>query len=85
MTQQEEEKWPAFFFVTQPAPRLPGAKWAPRYNGNGMVEPLVGMDLTDLCEALGPAEPGYRARQIYQAIYRHMLPNWFKSRPFRRG
>jgi 23S rRNA (adenine2503-C2)-methyltransferase len=29
------------------------------------------MDLTDLCEALGPAEPGYRARQIYQAIYRH--------------
>jgi 23S rRNA (adenine2503-C2)-methyltransferase len=28
------------------------------------------MDLTDLREALGPAEPEYRARQIYQAIYR---------------
>jgi 23S rRNA (adenine2503-C2)-methyltransferase len=28
------------------------------------------MDLTDLREALGPAQPGYRALQIYQAIYR---------------
>jgi 23S rRNA (adenine2503-C2)-methyltransferase len=27
------------------------------------------MDLTDLGEALGPGQPGYRARQIYQAIY----------------
>jgi 23S rRNA (adenine2503-C2)-methyltransferase len=28
------------------------------------------MDLTDLREALGPGQPGYRARQIYQALYR---------------
>jgi 23S rRNA (adenine2503-C2)-methyltransferase len=28
------------------------------------------MDLTDLREALGPEQPGYRARQIYEAIYR---------------
>jgi 23S rRNA (adenine2503-C2)-methyltransferase len=28
------------------------------------------MDLTDLREALGPEQPGYRARQIYDAIYR---------------
>ena len=35
-----------------------------------MAEPLVGMDLRDLREALGPAQPDYRARQIYQAIYR---------------
>ena len=28
------------------------------------------MDLTDLREALGPAQPGYRALQIYEAIYR---------------
>src|SRR5215510_1285852 len=35
-----------------------------------MLQPLVGMDLTDLREALGPGEPGYRARQIYEAIYR---------------
>jgi 23S rRNA (adenine2503-C2)-methyltransferase len=35
-----------------------------------MSQPLVGMDLTDLREALGPDQPGYRAKQIYQAIYR---------------
>jgi 23S rRNA (adenine2503-C2)-methyltransferase len=35
-----------------------------------MQQPLVGMDLTDLREALGPDQPGYRARQIYDAIYR---------------
>ena len=35
-----------------------------------MSQPLVGMDLTDLREALGPAQPGYRALQIYEAIYR---------------
>jgi len=29
----------------------------------------VGMDLTDLREALGPGQPGFRARQIYHAIY----------------
>jgi 23S rRNA (adenine2503-C2)-methyltransferase len=35
-----------------------------------MSQPLVGMDLADLREALGPEQPGYRARQIYDAIYR---------------
>ena len=35
-----------------------------------MSQPLVGMDLTDLREALGPDQPGYRARQIYDALYR---------------
>jgi 23S rRNA (adenine2503-C2)-methyltransferase len=35
-----------------------------------MSQPLVGMDLTDLREALGLEQPGYRARQIYEAIYR---------------
>ena len=34
-----------------------------------MSQPLVGMDLTDLREALGPDQPGYRARQIYEAVY----------------
>jgi 23S rRNA (adenine2503-C2)-methyltransferase len=28
------------------------------------------MDLADLREALGPAEPAYRARQLYDAVYR---------------
>ncbi|MEO8596950.1 MAG: 23S rRNA (adenine(2503)-C(2))-methyltransferase RlmN [Candidatus Solibacter sp.] len=36
-----------------------------------MAEPLVGMDLTDLREALGPDQPAYRARQIYDALYRN--------------
>src|ERR1700676_5710702 len=35
-----------------------------------MAQPLVGMDLGDLREALGPGHPGYRAQQLYQAIYR---------------
>jgi len=35
-----------------------------------MSQPLVGMDLADLREALGPAEPAYRAKQVYDAIYR---------------
>jgi len=35
-----------------------------------MSQPLVGMDLADLREALGPGQPGYRAKQLYEAIYR---------------
>ena len=35
-----------------------------------MPQPLVGMDLTDLREALGPGQPAYRAQQIYEALYR---------------
>jgi 23S rRNA (adenine2503-C2)-methyltransferase len=34
-----------------------------------MSEPLVGMDLADLREALGPDQPGYRARQLYHGLY----------------
>ena len=35
-----------------------------------MSQPLVGMDLADLREALGSAQPGYRAKQVYEALYR---------------
>jgi 23S rRNA (adenine2503-C2)-methyltransferase len=35
-----------------------------------MPQPLVGMELTDLREALGPGQPAYRARQVYEALYR---------------
>ena len=35
-----------------------------------MSQPLVGMDLTDLREALGSGQPEYRAKQLYEAIYR---------------
>jgi 23S rRNA (adenine2503-C2)-methyltransferase len=34
-----------------------------------MPESLVGMELPDLREALGPQQPGYRARQLYEALY----------------
>ena len=34
-----------------------------------MTQPLVGMDLADLREALGPGQPGYRAKQLYQGLY----------------
>jgi 23S rRNA (adenine2503-C2)-methyltransferase len=34
-----------------------------------MSQPLVGMDLTDFREALGPDQPPYRAKQLYHAIY----------------
>src|SRR5580692_5751397 len=35
-----------------------------------MPQPIVGMDLADLREALGSDQPEYRARQLYQAVYR---------------
>ena len=35
-----------------------------------MSHPLVGMDLADLRQTLGPAQPAYRARQLYDALYR---------------
>lgn len=34
------------------------------------MQPLVGMDLASLREALGPDQPAFRAKQIYEAIYR---------------
>jgi 23S rRNA (adenine2503-C2)-methyltransferase len=35
-----------------------------------MPQPLVGMDLTDIREALGKDQPAFRAKQIYDAVYR---------------
>jgi 23S rRNA (adenine2503-C2)-methyltransferase len=32
--------------------------------------PLIGMDLADLTEALGSRQPAFRARQVYEALYR---------------
>ena len=40
-----------------------------------MSQPLVGMDLHDLREALGPDHPQYRARQVYDALYRQQAPD----------
>src|SRR6202167_981496 len=35
-----------------------------------MPQPIVGMDLADLREALGSDQPAYRAKQLYEAVYR---------------
>jgi 23S rRNA (adenine2503-C2)-methyltransferase len=35
-----------------------------------MLQPIVGMDLADLREAFGPDQPAYRAKQVYDAVYR---------------
>jgi len=35
-----------------------------------MPQPIVGMDLADLREALGSEQPPYRAKQLYEAVYR---------------
>jgi 23S rRNA (adenine2503-C2)-methyltransferase len=34
------------------------------------MDALVGMELADMRAVLGPGEPGYRARQLYEAVYR---------------
>src|SRR5580658_1162820 len=38
-----------------------------------MPQSIVGMELRDIQQALGPAEPGFRARQIYEAVYRRRV------------
>ncbi len=41
-----------------------------------MQQPIVGMDLADLREALGPDQPAYRAQQVYDAVYRRGTPDF---------
>ncbi len=33
-------------------------------------QPLLGMDLAEIREALGPTQPSFRAKQVYEALYR---------------
>ena len=35
-----------------------------------MASVLVGMDVTEITELLGPGQPAFRARQLYDAVYR---------------
>ena len=37
------------------------------------VQPLVGMEVSDLENVLGPREPRFRAKQIYSAIYQQRI------------
>jgi 23S rRNA (adenine2503-C2)-methyltransferase len=41
-----------------------------------MPQAIVGMELPDIRETLGPAAPGYRARQIYNAVYREQVSDF---------
>src|SRR5215468_3180439 len=41
-----------------------------------MPQTIVGMELPDIREALGPGEPGYRAKQIYDAVYREQVSDF---------
>lgn len=38
-----------------------------------MPQSIVGMELTDIQQALGNTEPAFRARQIYEAVYRRRV------------
>jgi 23S rRNA (adenine2503-C2)-methyltransferase len=40
-----------------------------------VAQSIVGMELVDLEAALAPAEPAFRARQIYDAVYRRKISN----------
>ena len=39
------------------------------------MQTIVGMELADLQAALGPSQPPFRARQIYDAVYRRKISN----------
>jgi 23S rRNA (adenine2503-C2)-methyltransferase len=43
-----------------------------------MAQPIVGMELSDIQEALGPANPGYRARQLYAAVYKEQVSDFIQ-------
>jgi len=50
-----------------------------------MPQPLVGMELTDIREALGPEQPSYRAKQIYDALYRGQTSDLVQIRTLPQG
>ncbi|MGD0437742.1 MAG: 23S rRNA (adenine(2503)-C(2))-methyltransferase RlmN [Bryobacteraceae bacterium] len=41
-----------------------------------MPQTVVGLELPDLQEALGGSFPSFRARQIYEAVYRQRVSDW---------
>ena len=38
-----------------------------------MSKPLVGLDLPEIQQALGPGQPAFRGRQIYRALYQQKV------------
>ena len=49
-----------------------------------MSQSILGMDLADIGELLGSGQPGYRAKQLYQAIYRGGASDLVQITTFRR-
>src|SRR5712692_4709579 len=43
-----------------------------------MPQALIGMELSEIRQALGPAEPEFRARQVYEALYHTQVPDLIK-------
>lgn len=41
--------------------------------GQNTILPLIGMELSDLRDALGPEQPSFRARQVFDALYRQQV------------
>jgi 23S rRNA (adenine2503-C2)-methyltransferase len=40
-----------------------------------MSDSLLGLELSEIREALGPGQPQFRARQVYNALYRQKVPD----------
>ena len=40
-----------------------------------MAQALLGMELSEIQQALGPGEPAFRARQVYEALYHTQVPD----------
>ena len=49
-----------------------------------MLQPLVGMELPEISEVLGKDQPGFRARQLYDAIYHQRVTSLDEITPFPR-
>jgi 23S rRNA (adenine2503-C2)-methyltransferase len=40
-----------------------------------MPQAIIGMELSEIQQALGPGEPEFRARQVYEALYHAQVPD----------
>ena len=47
-----------------------------------MAQTLIGLELADLQELLGPVQPGFRARQLYDALYRRKVSSFTQISTF---
>src|SRR5579862_9019528 len=43
-----------------------------------MLQPLLGMEVSEIHEALGPGQPEFRARQVYEALYHSQVHDLIK-------